>query len=99
MLESEKGTDKLRAFRFWRGLSLRFRDRLDHNELAHRTFVDELYSAADLREQGVVFTATDVQSCFVAGPALTNDDGASGDGLPAEDFHSEPLRVRVAPIS
>ena len=73
--------------------SLRLRERIHYNELAHRAFVDELYGAADLREQSVVLTATDVQSGFVASPALANNDGASGDGLSAEDFYSEPLRV------
>ena len=71
---------------------LRFQ-RFDHNEPAHRAFVEELDSSADLGEKGVVFAAADVEAGLYAGSALPNDDGAAWDYLSAKSLETQALRV------
>jgi len=73
-------------------------DRLHHYELTHRAAIHELDSSCDLRKQGVVFSAANVQTRLHSRPTLTHNDRASGDNLPAESFEAQPLRVRVAAI-
>src|SRR5712671_1408069 len=73
--------------------------RFDHHKLAHRALVQELDAARDFGKQSVVFAAADIQSRFHASAALPHDDGAPRNDLPAECLESQPLRVRVAPVS
>ena len=73
--------------------------RLDHDELAHLSLVQELDTSGDLGEKRVIFAATDVQPGLHARTALSDDDGTAGHDLPAECLKAEPLRVRVAAIS
>src|SRR3989338_4628185 len=58
----------------------------------------ELHHAADLREQGVVAAAPDVEPRVKLGPALAHQDGASRHHLAAEPLHAQPLRVTVPAI-
>src|SRR3954464_455511 len=47
----------------------------------------------------VVLADPDAVARLEAGPALTHDDLAAGDGLAGEDLHAEALRVRVAAVA
>ena len=73
--------------------------RLDHHELAHLSFVQELDAAGDLGEESIVLAAAHVQARLYARAPLPDDDGASGDDLSAERLKAKPLRVRIAPVS
>jgi hypothetical protein len=70
-----------------------------HHKLTHRALIQELDAARDLGKQSVVFAAANVQSWLHACAALPHDNGAAGNDLPAECFESQPLRVRVSPVS
>src|SRR4029077_7746722 len=74
-------------------------DRLDHHVLTHRAPVHKLDAAGDLRKQGVVFAAADVQAGLHTRAALAHDDGSAGRHLPAECLEAKPLRVGIAPVS
>ena len=80
------------------GTLLRFQ-RFDHDELAHRTFVQEFDAAADFGEEGVVLAAADVEAGFDPRAALAHDDGAARDDLSAKSLEAQPLRVGVASVS
>src|SRR3990172_3618823 len=58
----------------------------------------ELHHPADLREQGVVAAAPDVEPRVEFGPALTHQNGAGRHHLAAEPLHAQPLRVALPPI-
>ena len=77
---------------------LRFQ-RFNHHELAHGPFVHELDAAGDLGEKRVILAAPDVESGLHASSALPHDDGPAGHHLSAKCLESQPLRVRVAPVS
>src|SRR5436190_11123879 len=102
-LEFGKATNEKRAalrrpFAFLKWNLLCF-ERLDHHELAHGSAVFEYDFAADLGEERVIFSATDVEPRLYASAALANDDSATGHDLTAECLESKTLRVRIAPIS
>ena len=71
----------------------------DHDELSHRTAVLEDKAAADLRKEGVVLAAADVQARLNACSALPHDDRAARHQLSAEGLKAKPLRVGVASVS
>lgn len=68
------------------------------DEASGAAAVDELDAAIDFGEEGVVGAAADVEAGFNFGTALTNDDGAAGDGLTGEELDAEALRVGVAAV-
>jgi hypothetical protein len=83
------------------GSKLRFRQLfygLDHDELAHGAAIHELDASRDLREQGVVFAAADVQPRLHPRTPLPHDDGPAGHNLSSKSLKSQTLRVRVAPV-
>src|SRR5262249_28726598 len=57
------------------------------------------HDAGDLREQGVVLAAADVDAGHEPGPALAHEDRAAVHGLAAERLDAEPLRVGVAAVA
>src|SRR5437868_13369551 len=63
-------------------------ERLDHHELAHGSAVFEYDFAADLGEERVIFSATDVEPRLYASAALANDDSATGHDLTSECLDS-----------
>ena len=66
---------------------------VDVDEAAVLALVLEADDAVDLGEEGVVFAAAYVGAGLERGPALTDDDAATEDGLAAEYFDAEPLGV------
>jgi hypothetical protein len=62
-------------------------------EAAVLTTVLEADYAADLGEEGVVFTAADVCAWLERGATLTDDDAAAEDCLTAEHLDAESLCV------
>src|SRR5258706_3997200 len=55
--------------------------------------------AIDRREQRVVRGAPHVLAGMELGAALNDDDGPGPHKFPAEPFHAEVLRIRVAPVA
>src|SRR5208282_2172752 len=73
--------------------------RLDHHKLAHRALVQKLDPPRNLGKKRIVFAAAHVEPRLHARPALTHNDRSARHDLPAECLESQPLRVRIAPIS
>src|ERR1019366_10319593 len=69
------------------GPLLRFRT-LDHHELAHAAFVQELDAAGNLGEKSVIFAAADVQARLYPRATLAHDDCSAGNQLSAESLKS-----------
>src|SRR5215471_7754842 len=67
-------------------------NRLDVDEAAAAAFVFELNDPGYLREQRVVFADADVHARFKLRSALTDQNRAAADELPAEALDAEPLR-------
>lgn len=57
---------------------------LDHDELAHRTLVDELDPPRNLREKRIVFATPDVEPGLDPRAALPDDDRPAGHQLSAK---------------
>src|SRR5579859_821116 len=72
---------------------------LDQHKLPHRSLIDKLDAPGDLGEKRVVFAASHVQPRLDPRPALPDDNRPPRHQLPAESLESQPLRVRVAPVS
>jgi hypothetical protein len=98
-MKKTKRVDALRPSYFDnRTLSLLF-GWLDEDEFSHLAFVHELHRAGDLGEQGVVFTATDVNASLITRTALTDDDRSARNQLTAENLYAKPLCIRIAAVS
>src|SRR5699024_11668258 len=69
----------------------------DANDLATAPGT-EFHGAVLQREQGVVLTASDIAAGVELGAALTHDDFAGVDSLPAETLDTQALRGRVATV-
>jgi len=67
--------------------------RFDVDEAAVLATVLEADNAVNFGEEGVVLAAAYVQAGLERSAALPHDDAAAEDGLSAEDFNAEPLRV------
>jgi hypothetical protein len=74
-------------------------DRLDTDEAAGAAFVFEGNDAGDFRKQGIVSADTDIHTGLEFRSALPNENGSTGDQLPTEAFHTQPLRMTVAAVS
>jgi hypothetical protein len=77
---------------------LKLFNRFDADELAHLATVFEFDHAGDFGEERIVFAPADIDAGLDGCAALAHDDGTTGDELSAEDLHTEPLRVGVAPV-
>ena len=58
----------------------------------------EFYVAVFEREDGVIAAYADIEAGVELRSALTDDDGAGGDELPAVGFDASVLRVAVATV-
>ena len=65
----------------------------DVDEAALLALVLELYNAGDFGVEGVVGTATDVEAGLVRCAALTDEDGAAGDGFSIAALNAKSLGV------
>lgn len=63
------------------------------HKAAHIAAINEAYYSVHLREEGVVFAATDVLAGFETCATLAHDDRATADQLSAECFYSKPLCI------
>src|SRR5512133_2972701 len=79
-------------------LRLRSFQRLDHYELAHPAAINKLDLSRNLRKQGVVFAASNVETWLNAGATLANDDASARNHLATEGLYTKPLSIRVAAI-
>jgi hypothetical protein len=73
--------------------------RKDGYEYAAFGFGIVLNATVDESEQGVVFADADILASVPFGAALTRQDIAGGDVLPAEQLHAEPPTLRVATVA
>src|SRR5580698_9483576 len=82
---------------FWRpaktALLRRHFDRLDHDKLTHRTFIQELNPPRNLGEKRVVFSAADIEPRLHASAALPDDDRSARHNLPAKRLEPKPLSI------
>lgn len=67
--------------------------RLYEHEAAQVATIDEANDAVDLREEGVVFAATNVLARLQTRAALAHDNRATRHQLSAESLYSKPLRI------
>jgi hypothetical protein len=70
----------------------------DIYELTQTPPIAELDRSGYCREQSIVFAEPNVLSGLIASAALSHDYGAASHYLAREDFDSQPLRIRVAPV-
>ena len=75
-----------------------FSNGFDADVFAHLAAIAELDDAADLGEQRVVLAPADIVAGLDLGAALPHDNRAARNQLATEDLHTEPLRIRVAPV-
>ena len=72
-----------------RGLEILFRFQgLDHHKLAHRTFVEEFNTAADLGEKRIVLATTNIQPGLHSRTSLPDDDRPAGNHLSPESLEA-----------
>ena len=70
----------------------------DTDELAQPAPVTELYNAADLGENRVVFADAGIFTGLETRSALPDDDGSAGHQLAAKHLHAQTLRIRIAAV-
>src|SRR4030095_5421304 len=80
----------LSAFRF---------HRQDADDPAVSAVIGELDLARDLREEGVVLAATDVQARPEPAAALANEDRPARHQIAVMALHAKPLRIAVASVA
>src|SRR6185437_904880 len=68
-------------------------DRIDRDETADLATVLKADHAINLGEEGVVLAAAYVYAGLERCPALTDENGAAGDGFAAEALDAEPLCI------
>ena len=66
---------------------------VDKNEASVLTTILEADDAGDLREQRVIFAATNVQAGLERCATLTNNDAATENCLTAKYLDAKPLRI------
>ena len=69
----------------------------DHSALGAVVF--ELDRAVDLREQGVVLAAADVEAGIESAAALAHQDRPAGHDVAVEALDAEALRIAVAAVT
>ena len=68
-------------------------DGIDGDETADLAAILEADYAIDLSKEGIVLAAAYVCAGLERGSALTDEDGAAGDGFAAEALDAEPLCI------
>lgn len=63
-----------------------------------RSIRPKLYDPSPLREKSIIGADPDKIPGMISRPALTNDNAARGDLLPAIDFYAQAFGIRVSSV-
>src|SRR5882762_6059569 len=73
--------------------------RRNTNESPVSPLVLKLHDPSHQRVKRIVFTLPDIHASLMLSPTLPNQNRPRINQLPAKTFHTQPLPVRIAPVS